>query len=144
MSSRRGFFARGNGVLQVKENHVRLRACRLLEKGEVRCRHGQLRALKACSGGSMTVALMGGLCSFNLETAVGRARAGRDAVRGQGTTTLRARARKEEQRRQSAAAWPARVCSAFTQEVMNIVGGNVCIHAVSPAESSGQLRFLGS
>ena len=79
-----------------------------------------------------------------LETAVGRARAGRDAVRWQGATTLRAHARKEEQRRQRAAAWLARVCSAFTQEVMNIVGGNVCIHAVSPAESSGQLRFLGS
>ena len=78
-----------------------------------------------------------------LETAVGRARAGRDGVRWQGATTLRARARKEEQRRQSAAAWLARVCSALTLEVIDIVGGNVCIHAVSPAESSGQLRFLG-
>ena len=56
----------------------------------------------------------------------------------------RAHARKAEQRRQSAAAWLARVCSALTHEVMDIVGGNVCIHAVSPAESSGQLRFLGS
>ena len=65
-------------------------------------------------------------------------------MRWQGTTTLRAYARKEEQRRQSAAAWLARVCSALTHEVMNIVGGTVCIHAVSPAESSGQLRFLGS
>ena len=79
-----------------------------------------------------------------LETAVGRARAGRDGVRWQGATTLRAHARKEEQRRPSAAAWLARVCSAITYEVMDIVGGNVCIHAVSPAELSGQLRFLGS
>ena len=78
-----------------------------------------------------------------LETAVGRARAGCDGVRWQGATTLRARARKEEQRRQRATAWLARVCSALTHEVMNIVGGNVCIHAVNPAESSGQLRFLG-
>ena len=78
-----------------------------------------------------------------LETAVGRARAGRDGVRWQGATTLRAHARKEEQRRQSAAAWPARVCSALTHEVMDIVGGNISIHAVSPAEESGQLRFLG-
>ena len=78
-----------------------------------------------------------------LETAVGRARAGCDGVRWLGATTLRACARKEEQRRQSAAAWLARVCSAFTHEVMDLVGGNVCIHAVSPAESSGQLRFLG-
>ena len=71
---------------------------------------------------------------FNLETAVGRARAGRDAVRWQGATMQRAHAGKEEQRRQSAAAWLARVCSALTHEVMNIVGGNVCLHAVSPAE----------
>ena len=86
-----------------------------------------------------------------LETAVGRARAGRDAVRWQGLAQAcpapclglrrRAHARKEEQRRQSAAAWLARVCSALTHEVMNIVGGNVCIHAGSPAELSGQLRF---
>ena len=76
-----------------------------------------------------------------LETAVGRARAGRAAVRWQGATRRRAHARKEEQRRQSAAAWLARVCSALTHEVMNIVGGNVCIHAGSPAELSGQLRF---
>ena len=60
---------------------------------------------------------------------------------------LRAHARKEEQPGlkacQRAAAWLARVCSALTHEVMNLVGGNVCIHAVSPAEESGQLRFLG-
>ena len=78
-----------------------------------------------------------------LETAVGRARAGRDGVRWQGATTLRAPARKEEQHRQSATAWPARACSALTHEVTHIVGGSVSIHAVSPAELSGQLRFLG-
>jgi len=37
---------------------------------------------------------------------------GCDAVRWQGATTLRARARKEEQRGQRAAAQPTRVCSA--------------------------------
>ena len=78
-----------------------------------------------------------------LETAVGRARAGCDAVRWQGVTMRRAHARKEEQRRQRAAEWLAWVCSALTHKVTHIVGGNVCIHAVSPAEESGQLRFLG-
>ena len=90
---------------------------------------------------------------MNLETAVGRARAGHDGVRWQGLAqacpapclglTLRAPARKEEQHRQSAAARPARVCSALTHEVTLIVGGSVSIHAVIPAELSGQLRFLG-
>jgi hypothetical protein len=42
----------------------------------------------------------------------GRARVGCDAVRWQGETTLRARAREEEQRSQRAAARLNRVCSA--------------------------------
>jgi hypothetical protein len=41
---------------------------------------------------------------FNLHPAVEHAQAGRDAARWQDATTLRARARKEEQRRQRAAA----------------------------------------
>ena len=40
--------------------------------------------------------------AFNLETAVGRARVGRDAVRRLGATTLRAHAREEEQRHERA------------------------------------------
>ena len=88
-----------------------------------------------------------------LETAVGRARAGRDRVRWQGVAqacpapclglTLRARARKEEQRRQRAAAWIARARSAVTHEVTVAVVKTVCIHMVHPVETSGQLRFLG-
>ena len=72
---------------------------------------------------------------LNLETAVGRAPAGRDGVRWQGLVqvcparclglTLRAHARNEEQPGlkacQSAAAWLARVCSALTHEVMDNV-----------------------
>ena len=80
---------------------------------------------------------------FNLETAVGRARVSGDAVRWQGATTLRAPARKEEQRRQRSEALLNRVRSGVTHEVMAGVGRKVCIHAVFPAEESGQLRFLG-
>jgi hypothetical protein len=56
-----------------------------------------------------------------LKTAVGRARVGCDAVRWQGATTRRARARKAEQRGKPAAAQLNRVCSAFTQEVNDVV-----------------------
>ena len=79
-----------------------------------------------------------------LDSAVGRARVGCDAVRWQGGTTLRAPARKEEQRRQRDAALLNRVRSGVTHEVMAGVGRKVCIHAVFSAEESGQLRFLGS
>ena len=81
---------------------------------------------------------------LNLETAVGRARVGGDAVRWQGATMLRAPARKEEQRRQRDAALLNRVCSGVTREVTAGVGRKVCVHAVCPADASGQLRFLGS
>ena len=85
--------------------------------------------------------------SMILETAVERARAGCDAVRWQGATRRRAHARKEEQPGlkacQRAAAWPDRVCSAVTHAVMFVVVANVSIHQSSPAEESGQLRFLG-
>ena len=67
---------------------------------------------------------------FNLETAVGRARVGRDAVRWQGATTRRAHAREEEQRRQRAAARLNRVRSALTQTVRVVVGRDLSIHAV--------------
>ncbi len=80
---------------------------------------------------------------MTLETAVGRAREGCIAVQWQGATTLRARARKAEQRRQCAAMQPSRVCSALTQEVICAVRKNVRIHRMLPAEVSGQLPFLG-
>ena len=95
--------------------------------------------------------------SFNLETAVGRARVGRDAARWQGATTLRAHAReaepghrqscglavpgegpsprlgaacKVEQRRQRAAAQLNRVRSALPQRVRVAVGRDLSVHAV--------------
>ena len=68
--------------------------------------------------------------ALNLETAVGRARAGCAAVRWQGATTPRARARKEEQRGQRAAARLDRVRSAVTHVVMGDVGAKVSVHAV--------------
>ena len=80
----------------------------------------------------------------SLEAAVGRARVGRDAVRWQGATTLRAHAREEEQRRQRAAVRLNRVRSALTQAVKEVVGAELDVHAVLPAEESGQLPFLGS
>ena len=78
-----------------------------------------------------------------LETAVGRARVGGDAVRWQGATTLRAPARKEEQRRQRDAALLNRVRSGVTHEVTVGVDRKVRIHAVFPEAVSDQLRFLG-
>ena len=80
---------------------------------------------------------------MNLETAVGRARVGCDAVRWQGATTLRARARKEEQRGQRDAARPTRACSAVTLKVTTVVGAKLSRHQVCPVEASGQLPFLG-
>ena len=65
-----------------------------------------------------------------LETAVGRARVGRDAVRWQGVTTLRALAREAEQRSQRAVARLNRVRSALTQEVRVVMGTNLSVHAV--------------
>ena len=68
--------------------------------------------------------------AVTLETAVGRARVGCDAVGWQGATTLRAHAREEEQRSQRAAARLNRVRSAFTQPVKVVVRNKVNIHAV--------------
>jgi len=126
-----------------------------------------LRALVQGPGSALRMSL----ASFNLETAVGRARAGRDAARWQGRartqgalraacawrgggrprpprparpTTLRAHAREEEQRGQRVAAWLNRVRSAVTEAVRVVVAGNPNVHAVLPAEESGQLGFLGS
>jgi hypothetical protein len=81
---------------------------------------------------------------FILDPAVERARVGRDGMLWQGATTLRAGARKEEQRRQSAPARLNRVCSALLQPVNAIVCSILNIHAGLPVEESGQLPDLGS
>jgi hypothetical protein len=60
----------------------------------------------------------------------GRARVGCNAGRWQGETTLRARARKEEQRSQRAAARLNRVCSARTKLDLALEANKVSIHAV--------------
>ncbi|MFM2449205.1 MAG: hypothetical protein RIS44_1655 [Pseudomonadota bacterium] len=83
------------------------------------------------------------VCHLNLDSAVGHARVGCAAVRWQGVTTLRARAREEKQRRQRAAVQFNRVCSAFTAAVNMVVGRNISIHAVLPADASGQLLNPG-
>ena len=80
---------------------------------------------------------------LNLETAAGRARVGRHGVGWQGMTTLRAFARKEEQRRQRATGRLNRACSVVTHKVRWVVGTKARFHAACPAEKSGQLRFLG-
>jgi hypothetical protein len=73
----------------------------------------------------------------------GRARVGCDAVRWQGATTLRARAREEDQRRQRTAAWLNRVCSARYKLDLALEAKKVSIHAVlrgieeRPGEISG-------
>jgi hypothetical protein len=54
---------------------------------------------------------------------------GCDAVRWQGETTLRARARKEEQRGQRAAAWRNRVRSARYKLDLALEANKVSIHA---------------
>ena len=61
----------------------------------------------------------------------------------QGATTLRATARKEKQRRQSAPGRLNRVRSVVTQKVNSFVSTEVSVHAALQAEVSGQLRFLG-
>ena len=62
--------------------------------------------------------------SFSLDSAVTRARAGRDVVRWQGATTLRVRAHEEKQRRQRAAARLARARSTLTLVVNAVVDKN--------------------
>jgi hypothetical protein len=88
-------------------------------------------------------AAMSRVTEIILETAVGRARVGRHGVFWQGATTLRATARKEEQRRQSAPGRLNRVRSVVTQKVNSFVSTEVSVHAALQAEVSGQLRFLG-
>jgi hypothetical protein len=104
-----------------------------------------------------------------LDPVVGHTRVGCDAMRWQGCsrafgqpavrlrndqrlqalvrpareTTRWARAHKEEQRCQRIAAQLNRACSALTQAVEVVVVRNISIHAVLPADASGQLRDLG-
>ena len=69
---------------------------------------------------------------------------GCDAVRWQGVTTLRAHARKEEQRSQRAAARLNRVCSARTKLDLALEAKKVSIHAVLPGieERPGEICGL--
>ena len=55
---------------------------------------------------------------LDLDPAVEHAQVGCDAVRWQGETTLRAHARKEEQRRQQPETRLNRVLSAFTKQAL--------------------------
>ena len=68
---------------------------------------------------------------------------GPDAEGWQRATTLRAHAREKAQRSQRAAAWLNRVRSALTQQKKVAVRDKVNVHAVYPAEKSGQMPFLG-
>jgi hypothetical protein len=76
----------------------------------------------------------------------GHARVGCDAVRWQGETTLRAHARKEEQRSQRAAARLARVCSARTKLDLALEAKKVSIHAVLRGieDRPGEICGLGA
>jgi hypothetical protein len=71
---------------------------------------------------------------------------GCDAVRWQGATTLRARAREEEQRRQRAAAQLNRVCSARHKLDLALEAKKVSIHAVLRGieERPGEISGLGA
>ncbi len=70
---------------------------------------------------------------------------GCDAVRWQGVTTLRARAREEEQRSQRAAARLNRVCSARYKLDLVLEAMQVSIHAVLRGieERPGEICGLG-
>ena len=80
---------------------------------------------------------------MNLETAVGRARVGRNGVRWKGATTLWAYAHEEKQRGQRAPGRLNRVRSALTRLVIPAVSTILNSHRNLPAVHSGQLRFLG-
>ncbi len=60
----------------------------------------------------------------------------------EGAQVRTARARTEKQRRKRAAVQINWVCSAFTQTVNLVVVRNLSIHAVLPADGSGQLPDL--
>ena len=61
----------------------------------------------------------------------------------QGVTTLRALARKEDQRGWARWAWCNRVHSGVTHTVSGQKGKKVSIHAACEMFTSGQLLFLG-
>jgi len=76
-----------------------------------------------------------------LETAVGRARAGRDGPRWQGANHSDAlRHRADSQRCQCGPAWLDRVRSGLTQEVKYVVASSLSTHAADPAGASGSKR----
>ncbi|MCZ2438600.1 MAG: hypothetical protein LC119_00305 [Burkholderiales bacterium] len=79
--------------------------------------------------GAIHIHAAGQIAEVNLEAAVGRARVDRAAVRWQGATTLRARAREKEQRRQRTAARLNQVRSVLTRMVTCAVGTKLSVHA---------------
>ena len=79
-----------------------------------------------------------------LDPSVERARAWVWLIGWQGATTLRAGARKEEQRSQTVSQTRDRVRSGFTQSVSVSEGANACTHAASRGLMSGQPRNQGS
>jgi hypothetical protein len=79
-----------------------------------------------------------------LETAVGRARAGRHRTGWQDANRSDTRRYREDlQRRQHARGRPDRVRSALTQEVKIIEARKGYVHAALVKIKSGQLPFLG-
>lgn len=80
---------------------------------------------------------------MNLDSVVERARQCCDRRARQGVTTLRATARKEEQRRMARRSQHWRARSALTQQVNGSEAANVNIHATFQKVASGQLPNLG-
>jgi hypothetical protein len=81
---------------------------------------------------------------MNLDSSVGRARVSRWRRVRVGATTLRAHARKAEQRPRASCQWFNRVCSAVTQKVTGVEAEIVNVHKELVKKPSGQLRNLGS
>ncbi len=78
-----------------------------------------------------------------LDSSVGRTRVGRWRRVRVDATTLRAHARKKEQRPRARCQWFNRVRSAVTQKVNAIEAEIVSVHAKLLKMPSGQLRNLG-
>jgi hypothetical protein len=78
-----------------------------------------------------------------LDSSVGRARVGCWRCGRVGATTLRANARKAEQRPRARRQQLNRVCSALTQMVNGVEAVKVNIHKDLVKKLSGQLRNLG-
>ena len=82
--------------------------------------------------------------TFNLQTAVERARACPAGRARQGARTQRTSVRKDEQRRKARPAGCDRVRSGLTQMVSLVVARLLRVHANFQRYSSGHLPFVGS